>query len=280
MIVVRYLTNDLAKLLGVTTNTIRRYENSGFLTPERDVANYRYYKDFDISKTAIIRMYIKCGFSHSEIRQMIGNNNNEIFKICDNRLHEIDNQIERLKRLRHWLKDNMQLMITIDGIKNNFVIMNCRTLKYIVYSVGDNILNEKNRLNTINHFMYDAPEVQLIQIFKLEDLKNEDFIPYRGWAIKETDVEKFNMTEIINDNNKFIETYYTQKCLYGVIEIPSTDIYDSDKTNKVRKEYLKKVREFINERGFIIVGDMMEIIVNALGDTVSILAGVPISNKN
>ncbi|MDO4300934.1 MAG: MerR family transcriptional regulator [Clostridia bacterium] len=274
----RYLTNDLAKLLGVTTNTIRRYENSGFLTPERDVANYRYYKDFDISKTAIIRLYIKCGFSHSEIRQMIGNNNDKIFNICDNRLQEIDLQIERLKRLRHWLKDNMQLMITINGIRNNFVIMNCPALKYIIYSIGDNILNDKDRLNIINKFMYDVPEVQLITIFKSNDLKNGHFKAYRGWAVKEIDIEKFNIEKLVNNN--FIETYTTQKCLYGVIEIPSEYIYDFDKTNDIRKEYLKRVREFIDERDFAITGDMIEFIVNALGDTVSILACIPISDKN
>ena len=60
----RYLTNELAKLLGVATNTIRRYEDSGFLKPTRDKANYRYYQKFDIIKLAMIRLFIKCGFSH------------------------------------------------------------------------------------------------------------------------------------------------------------------------------------------------------------------------
>lgn len=275
----RYLTNDLAKLLGVTTNTIRRYENSGFLKPKRDPSNYRYYEDFDISKAAVIRLFGKCGFSHDEIRQMLGNDSNEIFKILDNKLHDLDKQIEKLKHLRHWLKDNMQLMITVKGIKNNFVIMNCPALKYIIYSVGEKILDDKNRLNIINHFMYGAPEVQLMQIFKKEDLKDGNFIPYKGWAVKEIDVEKFNMRNFINSNNEFIETYEIQKCIYGVIEFSHNDINNNNKMNQIRTKYLQNATAVAKDKGYTVDGDMVEFIVNALGNTISVLSCLPIKAK-
>ncbi len=276
----RYLTNDLAKLLGVTTNTIRRYENSGFLNPKRDPSNYRYYEDFDISKAAIIRLYIKCGFSHDEIRNMIGNDSKEIFEICDDKLHDLDKQIERLKHLRHWLKDNMQLMITVNGIRNNFVIRTSVPLKYIIYSVGYKIFNDKNRLNAINEFMYGAPEVQLIQIFKEDDFKNCNFIPYKGWAVKEVDIEKFNMQDFINNNNEFIETCSAQKCVYGVMEFSHNDINNNDKINQIRAKYLQNAKAFAEEKGYTVDGDIVEFIVNALGNTISVLSCLPIKSKN
>lgn len=272
----RYLTSDLAKLLGVTTNTIRRYENSGFLNPKRDTSNYRWYEHYDISKTAMVRLYIKCGFSHEEIRSIIGNDSQSIRNICTERLQNIDNQIERLKRLRHWLKDNIQLMDRAQELKDSFYIMDCTALRYVVFSIGDEILNERGRLDTIKYFMYEAPEVKLMNIFKLDDLEKGSFIPYTAWTIKEVDVEKFNMRDIVN-TNKYIEFYPSLKSLFGTIEISAQDVYDDKKTNQIRKEYLKKVKKYIDENNYRISGDMLEVLVNGLGNTVSILVCLPIA---
>ena len=35
----KYNTNDLSEILDVTTNTIRRFEEKGFLNPERNEQN-------------------------------------------------------------------------------------------------------------------------------------------------------------------------------------------------------------------------------------------------
>lgn len=276
----KYLIKDIAKLLSVTTNTIRRYENSGFLNPQRDTSNYRWYEDFDINKASIIRLYIKCGFTHSEISQMLDNENSNIHQIFRGKLENIDKQIERLYRLRHWLKDNIQLMETITELNHSFCIKYCPPLKYITYRAGENICNDKSKLEVIKQFMYDAPEVQLIQVFKYNDFIKGNFISHGGWAVKEVDIEKFQMQNIINDENIFIETYPKQKCLYGVIEIPADMIYNTEEGDRIRIDYLKKATNYAVENGYNIIGDMMEFIVNALGNTVSILVCLPIEQIN
>lgn len=275
----RYLTNELAKLLGVTTNTIRRYEDSGFLKPTRDKANYRYYQKFDIIKLAMIRLFIKCGFSHDAIRYMQGNTRDNIRNICAEKLNEIDGQLERLKKLRHWLKDNIQLMDTVEELDGKFFIMDCPALRYVTYCVGDEVQAEKERLKTINFFMYEAPEVQLINIFRYDDLKEQRFIPYSGWAVKEIDIEKFHMENMIK-TNKYIEYYPKVKSLYGVIRMPHKDAYDENKLNAARSEFLKKAGKYIDENNYKIIGDVVEILVNVLGDVMSLLIYLPIEEKN
>lgn len=275
----RYLTNDLAKLLGVSTNTIRRYENDGFFRSKRDPANYRYYEEYDIRKAAVIRLYIKCGFSLDEIRTMMNNQNENIQKMYINKLEDIDKQIERLKRLRHWLKDNIELMNTINKLRDDFFIMNCPALRYVIYSIGDNILKENDRFDTVKYFMYEAPEVQLINLFRFENLKDGIFTAYTGWAIKEIDIEKFHMEDMIS-TNKYIEFYPSVKCIYGTIEISLDEVYNKNKLNNARKEYLKKVKAYLNKNNYFISGDMVEFLVNALGDTISILVCLPISEKS
>ena len=45
----KYKIGELAKLLGVSTNTVRRYEDMGYISAVRDEnSGYRYYNDDDI----------------------------------------------------------------------------------------------------------------------------------------------------------------------------------------------------------------------------------------
>lgn len=45
----KYKISELAKLLGVSTNTVRRYEDMGYISAVRDEkSGYRYYNDDDI----------------------------------------------------------------------------------------------------------------------------------------------------------------------------------------------------------------------------------------
>ena len=272
----RYLTNDLAKLLGVTTNTIRRYEQSGFLNPKRDISNYRWYESPDISKAAMVRLYSKCGFSHDEIRSMIKSDN--VHDICAKKLEDMDKQLERLTRLRHWLKDNIKLMETVEKLKNDYTTMKCPAMYYITYSSGDKLFKENERLDTLKLFMYEAPEVQLLSVFKLDDIKSGRIISHTGWALKEIDVKKFGMSDIIY-GNKFIEYYPAVECLYGAVEIPSEDIYSNVKMNRLFGEYLSDARKYIGERGCCISGDIFQIYVNTFGSTVNILIGIPFKAK-
>lgn len=271
----RYLTNDLAKLLGVTTNTIRRYEKSGFLKPKRDISNYRWYESRDIDRAAMVRLYIKCGFSHDEIRSMIDSGCSDIRNICSNKLSEMDKQIERLTRLRHWLKDNIQLMDTVKELKEKYIFMKCPALVYVIYSVNDNILKERERLDTLNHFMYKASEVQLVNMFRSEEIFKGSFLPRTGWAVKEIDIEKLHMREIVHEN-MYIERYPSVECLYWSLEISSEAAENTAQLNAVRSNAFTRARKYAESKGCALSGTMAEYIVNTFGNTVSFLVGMPV----
>ena len=67
----RYKISELAKLLGVSTNTVRRYEDMGYISAVRDEnSGYRYYNDDDIFSVMNAKMHVKYGFSHEQISQM------------------------------------------------------------------------------------------------------------------------------------------------------------------------------------------------------------------
>ena len=67
----RYKISDLAKLLDVSTNTVRRYEDMGYISAVRDEnSGYRYYDDDGIFGVLNAKMHVKYGFSHEQIAKM------------------------------------------------------------------------------------------------------------------------------------------------------------------------------------------------------------------
>ncbi len=276
----KYKISDLAKVLGITTNTLRRYENNGYIVPERDESDYRWYKAEDILRIAAIRLYRKCGFPHNEIMDMLNKNTDDILDICTERLNKIDEEINRLKYLRHWLKDNIQLMNTLRETGDNYIIMDCPAMKYVLYSDNDRLLTEKERLNTINMFMYHIHEVQMIYLISHDDIKNNIMPINKGWVMKEMDIERLNLQNTIKDDNPFIVDYPSRKCLYGVLEYPS-DCTDNDpRFTEAKKSFHKRTTEYMLKHNFKLDGDIMAVITNIIGDKTGLLYCFPIADNN
>lgn len=274
----KYKTSDLAKVLGVTTNTIRRYEKNGYVTPEQNYKGYRGYTQGDILRIGLIRMLRKCGFTHSEIESLNNNTNEGIREIAQNKLDEIDREMLRLKHLRHWLKDNIQLMDTCKNIGKGFVIMDCPPVYYVLYSSGEKLLVEKERLKTITDFMYVAPEVQNIMLYRLDELKIGNVTTNLGWAIKEMDIERHDLHEMFS-NNKFIEYYPMQKCIYGVFSYPSVYLDAPEKQVPYITDFNSRKSKFMQENGFYESGDTMLFFLGSLGKFSDWLVCIPVKEQ-
>ena len=67
----KYKIGELAKLLNISTNTVRRYENQGYIYAVRNEdSGYRYYDEdgvFDITNIRLLRKY---GFPHEKLLEM------------------------------------------------------------------------------------------------------------------------------------------------------------------------------------------------------------------
>ena len=107
----KYKIGELAKLLGVSTNTVRRYEDMGYISAVRDEnSGYRYYNDDDIFSVMNAKMHVKYGFSHEQISQMQSFSLEETIDAYKKRIDEMDKQITYMTYLRHRLKDDYLLM--------------------------------------------------------------------------------------------------------------------------------------------------------------------------
>ncbi len=275
----KYKINKLAKILGVTTNTIRRYEKMGYIVPERDESDYRWYNESDVPKIANIRLLRKTGFTHQDIEMFLGNSRSEIKSISRKRLDEIDEEMRRLKYLRHWLKDNIQLLDTFDEMGDGFVTRENRTTLYVIYSDGEDLLCEEERLEPLHGFLYRVEEVQLITIYKQEDVENGVIRPHYALAIKETDIERLEIPKEIIDS-PYVEVYPCKTCVYGTISIPAGDIDNYDAQREAIMEFKERLTPYLEENDFVLDGDVAAYVVELLGSTIDYLICVPVRKKD
>ncbi|WP_144475261.1 MerR family DNA-binding transcriptional regulator [Cytobacillus oceanisediminis] len=66
-----YSISDLAEEFGVTTRTIRYYEELGLLNPERSEGGRRLYSSSDLARLKLVLRGKRFGFSLEEIREMV-----------------------------------------------------------------------------------------------------------------------------------------------------------------------------------------------------------------
>ncbi|MBR6401132.1 MAG: MerR family transcriptional regulator [Firmicutes bacterium] len=266
--------NELSKLLGITSMTLRRYEQHGYISPERDAADYRWYNDKDIIKMVQVRLLRKCGFSHDEIHSFLDSPVDRIKEISVNRLNEIDEQMRRLKYLRHWLKDNILLIDRISEIGDSFAKRDCPPLRYVIYGTNKELYKEKERLKTVNDFLYTVEEVQPIYILRQNERSLDDPIPYRGLAIKEQDIDRLGIRDIV-ENDKYIEIYSQYSCIYSILECGKTD----EDEYRAFLDFNKRLEKYLAENSLEICGDIVGFILGVLGEKEHYLMCVPVEEK-
>lgn len=274
-----YKVNQIAKILGVSTNTIRAYEKEGHINPIRDKSQYRLYSKCDLYKSIIVRLYIKCGFPHSEINSMFNSNTSNVKNICTDKLRELDKEIERLSYLRHWLKDSIEMFKTDEDLKNNYKIRSGMNLKYVIFSAHNKLLMEKERLEVVNYFINEIPEVRFVEIFRKNDVLNNRFIPYTGICIKDKDIERLNLDRNFIDNNPYIETLYPKTSLLSTVECAFEPYEDFPKFSNYA-DFISKTTEYMNKNKYSLSDDIICIYINLFGNTASQLISIGITSDN
>ena len=103
-------TGGLAKQGGVSVQTVRYYERYGLLQePERKPSRYRIYRDRDVHRLRFILQAKTLGFTLEEIKHILHLSERrtcpcgEVLKIGEERLAELQSQIEQLTKFRNQL---------------------------------------------------------------------------------------------------------------------------------------------------------------------------------
>lgn len=129
-----YSTNDLSKILDVSTNTIRRYDARGYLDAQRDEENgYRIFNHSDVEKLMYVAKYRKVGFTHEDITEILQSDIGQSLRYFEQRKQEMDELLAHYKALSHLLKDDIQLMKRIEEYGSDWIEGDCSPLHYVLY---------------------------------------------------------------------------------------------------------------------------------------------------
>ena len=98
---------DLARLTGVSTDTLRHYERLGLLpAPPRTTGGYRQYSPAHVNRVQLIRRALTIGFSLADLEQVLRERDRggapcrRVFALVSERLSEIDREVAALVDLK------------------------------------------------------------------------------------------------------------------------------------------------------------------------------------
>ncbi|MCD8098350.1 MAG: MerR family transcriptional regulator [Lachnospiraceae bacterium] len=109
----KYKVGEIARMLGLSSETLRYYESHGIITPYRDESSgYRYYEAWDINYLLDSIWYRSFGFSLNDVEQMINRDDLSQFKThCRSReseLLQLINEYQQKLRSLALLRQNIE----------------------------------------------------------------------------------------------------------------------------------------------------------------------------
>lgn len=271
----KYITKDLANSIGVSTNTIRRYEEYGFLSPSKTENSYREFDYFDAHKAAQVRLYGKYGFTNDEIAQMIDKNDDELAQLYNQKVDAIKKEISDLESHVNWLKNNLEFLNSTSNPEGSFYIKKNIPLRYIPFREEMKQLDSPDLNKAIKDFTYDTPEVHLVNIGMRNPANPFEITQYMAWAVKECNIDKFGLRDLVN-NCPYIKEYPEQECIFTISHIPSEICNDIDAVLGSLMPNWNKVLKYLSENGYEPTGDILQYYINIIGNPITTLDCQPI----
>jgi len=249
-----YNTNDLSKILDVTTNTIRRFEEKGFLNPQRDDQNgYRVFDSGDLEKAVYIGRYRKVGFDHNEIASLFRENMGMGLRRYQMRMKEIDEKIAELMATRQMLSDDIILMQRGIACSSEIEEKRCQSLYYMLYHRNGHMNMEGKKGAEYREFVEQCPEIKYIYLFDKENVERERLVFSEGIAAKELFMGLYGV-----EIQPYLKHYESRLSLMRFAKLP----IDMEKEEQISKKELKQLiygdfLEYVKQNKLQITGDML-----------------------
>lgn len=276
----KYNTNDLSKILNVSTNTIRRYEEKGFLHAVRNENNgYREFDNTDVERLMYINKYRRIGFSQEDITAIFAENMNSRKQRFENKMQAIDNEIARLTSLKHMLKDDMQLLYRINDYGDSIKVGNSASMYYLLYQIKGNVDLGKKQTEAVHDMLQKTQEYEYMYLFERDDYMNQRMLYSEGIVVNKVLSQKYGIC-----TEEPVLFHESTKCLMRVIRVP-LNLNDNTlmEEAEIKTVLFKQFLEHINENEYVLSGDVIGIKLGLSkedgNDWQYILMHVPVQKK-
>ncbi len=175
-----YTINDLASLSGISTRTLRYYDEIDLLKPKRISNNYRIYSQFEIDKLQQILFYKEIGLPLDDIKKIINNPSfdynkalNEHLITLNNKKNQLETLIENVTKTIDSLNGGIKMSNKdkFNGFKENLIKENEEKYgKEIRSKYGEKTINDSNKK------MMNLSEEKYNLMIETEKKMNELFV--------------------------------------------------------------------------------------------------------
>lgn len=231
----KYKINEVAKMLNVSNQLIRYYEQNNLVNPKRDTNGYRYYEIGDINLLIGATRYKNMGFSLKESEQFLHNYS------LDQSLSRLSNQIKiyeyELIKQELTLKASKEIIGELKNLKNTIEkieIINSQSIYWVP-------LGEKTEI------------IGLMPISFISPLINKEKNIEWGFGIKKSDFDQLNL--VVKDSYKSFKNF---KCITTVIETVGNNYLDTSLFGKLNEYIEKNSLEIIHDAWGMTIGNYVD----------------------
>lgn len=249
-----YTTNDLSRILDVFTNTIRRFEQKGYLSSDRNAQNgYRKFTHVDVEKLMYVAKYRKLGFAHEEIAEIFTEDLAAIAERFERKKEELDAEIFRLQALSHMLKDDIGLMKRVEECGSDVIEMNCSPVHYVLYQKAGSLCISGEQAETLHRFMSTCTEFEYLYLFDRADVEAGNMVYSEGVGAHQRCTLKYHV-----DVSAPVEAYESRPCLLKFMRVPLNFQSQAEQDPKGLYQFLfGDFLKYMEEHGLRIMGDAM-----------------------
>ncbi|CPR16756.1 MerR family transcriptional regulator [Brenneria goodwinii] len=213
----KYKIGAISKLLGIPVQTLRYYEECGFVTPRKDkTSNYRYYDAWDVNYLLDSKHLRSFKFSNTEIEQLIN-------KDCVAHIQEKYAQQEKklLDIIYHYqlvldeLNAEQKRLAAFQDYIGTFTEMNNPQLYFSPYRNNNSYqtLKGRNEITHIDNWISHMPFIKATFKIVQNSISKENpqaLVYCWGFSVS---IKKAKEMNISTQNAEYISS---QKCIYTV----------------------------------------------------------------
>lgn len=221
----KYGISEVAKLLDLSSEAIRYYENKGIIKPERnEETGYRYYGGWDIHMLIRARTYRQLGYTLDETADLLNKFDTvDIVSYLSHKKEEIKKEIERSTNLLNYLDKEKENIINCDEITGVYQLLHRPAIYRLEMQERYNLYPDKKLRKVINDWIEKIPFAFTSTLFPLDSILNGEENFTVGLGIYKEYAELLGIEE-----SEYVKLFPSKMCiLTGIQTMSSKDISPS-----------------------------------------------------
>lgn len=203
-----YKTSQLAKILGLSRDALRYYEEQGIIKPKKkEDNNYREYDFYDIYTLMVMDFYKKRSLSIREVKKLqVGSEIEELETLLESKSEELEIEINNKIHMLQKIRETKAFCMDIENHLNKYSIRS-----FPSYEIVEEITD------------FDA-FLEYSKILETIDITKEDILSkiLRQFSFNEAgflDSKAYIVNKISTTKDKHIKTDIRySKCIYTIVE--------------------------------------------------------------